>query len=303
MNDLEPALFSAMPRADYDRLVGLNSSLLKVGAVKTALHARRMLMNKGDLAPARAALRQGILLHQRLLEPAVWETVRTTSSGPTSKAYLDFARKAEADGAVAAHVDEYEMVMAMADSVLAHETLGPLFAPTPENVALNELTLSWADPATGEPCKARLDAVRITDEGILCLDLKSTMDAGPIEFGKSAANFMYHLQASFYADGLYYCAEPLERFLNLPSGALQGKPVTFEFVAIEKESPWPVARYRLTAEQCAMGRELYREALRLIGQATSADEWAGYSPESMPLQMPAWAGAQHENLLLSLQDR
>lgn len=303
MTDLEPAVFSAMPRPDYDRLTGLNSSLLKVGAVKSALHARAMLKNLADAAPARAALRQGILFHQRLLEPAVWETVRTTTNGPTSKAYADFARKAEADGAVAAHVDEYDMVMAMAEAVLNHDALGPLFAPTPENVALNELTLSWADPVTEEACKARLDAVRITDEGILCLDLKSTTDAGPIEFGKSAANFMYHLQASFYADGLYYCAEPLERLLKLPAGTLQGKPVTFEFVAIEKQAPWSVARYRLTAEQAAMGRELYREALRLIGQASAADDWVGYSSEPMPLQMPGWVSAQHENLMLSLQDR
>lgn len=301
MTDL-PAVYSLLPREQYDALQGRNSSLLKLLASKTPAHAWNTFLSPKVEQKVTAALRRGILLHQCLLEPDLWAKCRICTSGPTTKAFAEMTAKAEREGAICAVEDEYEDVQRMAAAVLQHPALGALFAPTPENVALNELTLQWADPEGDEICKARLDAVRITDEGICCLDLKSTVDASPIEFGKSAANFFYHLQGAFYADGLYYCAKPLEKLLKLPEGTLEGRPVIFEYVAIEKESCL-VARYRLTAEQAALGRELYRSGMQLVSEATRADRWVGYDERPLPLTMPAWAMTQHENLIEAIRTR
>lgn len=299
----EPAVYSLMPRDGYDAIKANNSSLLKVLASRTAAHAWNTFLNPASPKQKDPKhLRLGIYAHVRLLETPLWETARVTGLGATTKAYAEEAKKAEKDGVLLIQEDEYDLINAMAASVLKHPVLAPYFEPTEANLALNELTLTWNDQTTGQPCKARLDAVRISDEGeILCLDLKTTVDASPIEFGKSAANYLYTLQGAFYADGLYYCAKPLEALLSLPEGTLQGRPVTFEFVAIEKEAPHLVARYRLTAEQAAMGRDLYREALRVISEASESGQWAGYSNDPQPLQIPGWAVTQHENLLAAIK--
>lgn len=291
-------VYCLMPREDYDKMPGRNSSLLKLLATRTPAHAwNAYLAPKRLPGKSSAAFRVGSLLHQLLLEPKVLEGVQICSSGPTTKIYKEAEAAAKKAGVEFAQEDEYQLAAAMADAVLAHPTLAPYFEPTPQNLALNELTLQWPDPHGPELCKARLDAVRVTDEGILCLDLKTTQDAGPVEFGKSAANFLYTLQGAFYADGMFYCAEALEKALKLPAGQLQGKPVTFEFVAVEKEKPHLVARYQLTAEQASMGRQLYRRALSIITEASAANTWAGYSTEPQPLTMPTWAINQHESYL------
>lgn len=296
-----PAAFSALPRAGYDQLQGWNSSLLKVALSKTPAHAYNAFLAP-DRGPSKdsAAFRIGTLVHEALLEPDVWNRIISCSSGSTTKAFSQAVSDAAAKGQKVAQASEYDLAAAMSSAVLEHPVLAQLFAPTPENVALNELTLVWPDPQSGQQCKARLDAVRITDDEILILDLKTTADASSSEFGRSAASYLYLLQATFYADGLFYCARALEKLLDLPEGRLIGKPVTFEFVAIEKsETPHQVARYRLTDDQAVMGRRLYRHALDLVTTASDLDYWPGYDVAPSPLELPNWAWTNMESLISS----
>ena len=296
-----PAVFSGYPRADYDQLKGWNSSLLKVALSKTPAHAYNAFLAP-DRGPSKdsAAFRIGTLVHEALLEPEVWSRIISCSSGSTTKAFSQAVSDAAVKGQKVAQASEYDLAAAMSAAVFEHPVLAQLFAPTPENVALNELTLVWPDPTTGQQCKARLDAVRVTDDEILILDLKTTADASASEFGRSAASYLYLLQATFYADGLFYCARALEKLLGFPEGRLIGRPVTFEFVAIEKsETPHQVARYRLTADQAAMGRRLYRHALDLVTTASDLDYWPGYDTGPAPLELPNWAWTNMESLISS----
>lgn len=296
----EPAVYSLLPRLEYEGMDRRNSSLCKAVAGHTPAHGWNRFLSPNRPANRNvAALRQGTYFHQAVLEKPLWDTAQVTSSGTTTKAYAAELAKAEADGVLLVQEAEHKLINDMAAALLAHPTLGPLFEPTPEYLALNELTLTWQDPATGEECKARLDAVRVTDHGVTCLDLKTCVDASPSEFGRSAAKYLYTLQGAMYADALYYCSKPLEKLLSLPEGSLTGRPVTFQFVCVEKEAPHLIASYLLMDGQAAMGRELYRKALKLIREATISGEWAGYSLDPQPLQLPGWAIRQHDNLLYS----
>lgn len=292
-----PAVFSLLPRAEYDSLQGWNSSLLKVALTKTPAHAYNAFLAP-DRGPSKdsPAFSIGTLVHEGLLEPEVWDRIISCSSGSSTKAFAQAVKDAAEQGAKVVQSTEYDLAGAMVTAVRKHPALGTLFEATDDNIKLNELTLVWPDPQSGQQCKARLDAVRITDDEILILDLKTTADATPLEFGRSAASYHYLLQAAFYADGLFYCARALEKLLGLTEGRLIGKPVTFEFVAIEKEAPHQVARYRLTDDQAVMGRRLYRRAMEMVTTASELKWWPGYDTAPVPLELPNWAWTHMENL-------
>lgn len=293
-----PVAYLELPRETYDSLDAWNASFLKLAIQRTPAHAWNAY-RAPDRAPSKdsPAFRIGTLLHEALLEPAVWQRIQPCSSGASTKAFAEAVKAAAADGKTIAQASEYDLAHAMSAAVLQHPVLGSYFEPTPENVALNELTLTWTDHNTGLRCKARLDALRITDEEILVLDLKTTQDAGPLEFGRSAASYGYLLQGAFYADAAYYCGRAIEEALGLPEGQLIGRAVTFEFVAVEKEAPNQIARYRLTADQAVMGRRLYQRGLSQVSVATNLNWWHGYDTAPAPLELPNWAWAQMEQLL------
>lgn len=90
----------------------------------------------------------------------------------------------------------------------------------------------------GTKVKVRPDMYR--DDIKLIIDLKTCRDASPDDFKKDIANFKYYIQAAHYIDTL---------------GAKE-----FVFLAVEKEPPYMVGLYTLTAEDLDRGRELIQKA-------------------------------------------
>lgn len=292
---MTPSIFPLLPREDYDQMKGWNASLLKVALNQTPAHAWRQFLD-----PARSpsketpAMRIGTLTHLALLEPEEWARVVPCSFGSTTKAFASAQAEAEAQGKRIAQDSEHDLASGMAASVRSHPILSSYFPE--EGHQLNELTISWETPS-GSQCRARLDAVRWTGEHLWIGDLKTTFDAGWDEFGRSAVNYNYLLQAAFYSDGIKACRPQLEALLNLPEGLLSSVPTVFEFVAIEKEAPYLIARYHLTEEQESMGRKMYEKALGLVEAAASIDYWAGYDVVPKPLELPGWADRSIARLL------
>jgi hypothetical protein len=289
-------VLSCLPREDYDTLPGWNASLLKLAISKTPRHAWSAYRDPERPAQKGSpAFRIGTMLHQALLEPEEWALIEPCEHGATTKAYATAAAQLTELGRTIAQASEYEVAKTLSTSIHDHSVLGQFFDP--KHRGLNELTLAWVDMKSGHPCKARLDAVRFTGNELIILDLKSTADASPIDFGKSAANYGYVLQGSFYTDSVFNCLGELEKLLELAPGALRNVPVSFEFVCAEKEYPFQVARYRLTAEQLLIGRRMYQKALDLVTVADEMDFWPGYPVAPMPLELPPWAWGQMERLI------
>jgi hypothetical protein len=82
-------------------------------------------------------------------------------------------------------------------------------------------------------CKCRFDAVNISLDQPIIVDLKSTKDAHPDAFKWSFKNFHYDLQAEWYRWGLSQILEP------------NHKPIKYLIVAIEKEPPYAGAVYEI----------------------------------------------------------
>ena len=167
-----------------------------------------------------AAMRMGSLTHCAILEPAALERryAPTDLDRRGTKAWD--AEALAAGGRELIKRDEWNTALAMRDAVHAHATARELLAD-----AITERTLTWTDPETGVPCKARLDIYSVCPA-----DLKTAADASPDGWGKAAIKDGYYLQAVHYLEGC--------RALGLNA---DGMP----FVVVEKSFPHVVEVYEL----------------------------------------------------------
>jgi exodeoxyribonuclease VIII len=182
---------------------------------------------------------------------AEWEAFEVASTGRTVLA------KADA-----------ELVMRMGHSVFAHPAAAMLLAMPGKA----ETTHMWTDQATGLRCKCRPDW--LTDDGSLIVDLKTTEDASPMGFRKSIANWRYHVQASWYLDGLEH--------------ATGKRPDQFIFICVEKKPPFACAVYAADVEMIQIGAEAAARDLDVLATCKVANAWPGYSDQVEMISLPPW---------------
>jgi len=111
---------------------------------------------------------------------------------------------------------------------------------------------------THEDMKCRPDA--ITSLGIV-IDLKTTEDASPKAFGRSATKYRYDVQAAFYSD-----------ILKANGVDVNG----FVFIAVEKTPPYAVACYVIEDADLNIGREKYLADLEVWRECRDKNEWKGF---------------------------
>lgn len=178
---------------------------------------------------------------------------------------------------------QWRDVRGMRDAAIEHPKLCKLLTD-PRGKA--ELSAYWRDEETGLLCRCRPDLW----VGDVVLDIKTTDDARESAFERSVEKFRYHVQASFYIDGLKKAieqsGEPLPEGLEVPKH--------FVFGVIEKKAPYLTAVYVLDPETMQIGRREYREDLDALAAAVSADEWPGYSRDIQSIGLPAWRLRQEE---------
>lgn len=145
-----------------------------------------------------------------------------------------------------------------------------------------EQSFFWRDHA-GILRKCRTDL--ITANGEFVIDLKTTDDVSRPGFGRTIANFGYHVSAAWYLDvlaGLYGDDAP------------QG----FAFIAVQKTRPFDVAVHYLTGEQIRLGRAIYRKYLSTLMRCMESGTWPGVANgEFVEAELPAWEMRKLEYLL------
>lgn len=169
----------------------------------------------------------------------------------------------------------YEQLTSMVRAVLAHPVAGKLI--TGEGKA--EASVYWNDPETGELCRCRPDFWR--RDGII-VDLKSTDDASPEAFGKSVANWRYHVQSEMYLEGMNAAFEAG----HFPDG--YAKPKAFIFLVVEKKPPYAVASYVLDPESATQGQREFRENLAVYAECKKTDKWPAYGDDIQTVGLPTW---------------
>jgi hypothetical protein len=259
-----------LPADQYFALERLSVSGAKQ-LLKSPLH---YLTDRTSPRAETAALRMGSALHCAVLEPEKYaleyatapECDRRTKAG--KELWAEF--QAQAEGRTVLSAAEAEPVQMMANSIKAH----PL-APKLITGGQAEISMTWTDPATGIPCKARADYYKPESGAII--DLKTCTDASPQGFARQALNFGYHMQGAAYLSG---------------ANELGAKVTDFVIVAIEKSPPYAIGIYRLSDAHLQLGHLRWLEACERYKECTETGQWPGYSDSITELELPTWAARE-----------
>ena len=250
---------------DYRKTTGINWSLLK--------HMRRspLAYHHAKTAPPKTAphFAIGTALHLAVLEPNKFTTEvigeridRRTNAGKAR------AAEVEAEGLLLLSPEDYARVLAMRDAVLGHPAASAIL----QTASGREVPMWWTDDDTGLPCKGLAD---ILGGGILA-DLKTTRDASPRGFGRSAAALGYPGQLAHYRAGAEASGEPVEAVY---------------IIAVETEAPHDVAVYLVTDDVLDAADRERRSLLRRVAECEAVGVWPGMAPEVEPLDVPEWSMA------------
>ena len=104
--------------------------------------------------------------------------------------------------------------------------------------------------------------------------MKTTAEGGAHEdtFSRAVANFLYHIQAAHYCEGI-----GLKKFV---------------FVAVEKVYPFNIGVYELDEETIQEGLQVQKESLKRIKSYVKSGIWPGYNKPNegiKTISIPYWA--------------
>lgn len=261
-----------------------NSDLKKLG--RSPAHYKEYKANPPEQTVAMAA---GSALHCAILEPDEFMNRYTilpdnAPAKPTA-AMLKAANPSESSLERIQFWDQFEKMnqgkiilnnekaaeyLHVGGLIRNHESLQAFF-----NNGKPEQAVFAKDPITGLDVKCKPDYLTVVGEYKILVEVKSTEDARPDAFKRTAFNFGYFQGAAFYS--------------AIMDWAGLGAPDLYIMVAFERSAPYGIQVYELPEEALEYGERRYREALTLMAYCLETDTWPNYDTEIQPLQLPAWA--------------
>ena len=199
------------------------------------------------------------------------EEMLASNGAASTKEAKEFIVQARGSGKVPLKTDVYTECKAITESVLFH----PLARELLETSGASEQSLFAEDKESGVMLRARID--RLTDQTpapTTIIDLKTAASADPRDFGRSAAEFGYDIQAEFY-----------QHVLKLARGDWE---TNFRFIVVEKSAPYLVSVIELDSEYAAIGRQRMRRAIDLYKECVDANKWPGYGDDTQLVGPPTW---------------
>lgn len=263
---MKPQLVPNMSNRAYHAHAALGSTSLKTLATRTPAHWRW----ERDHPVHKAAYDIGTAAHSLILEGDTSGVVIVDAPDWRTKAAKEAKDEAAATGKIALLEKEWAPIQAMHASVMSHPQARA--ALTGHKA---EQSVFWEEEYLALKC--RPDAWQ---PGKLW-DLKTTIDASPNSFGKTAHNYGYHQSAAHYIDGVK---------------ALTGEELPFGFILVEKTAPYLVSVVELDWEAIDLGRALNDRAKRIYRECADTGNWPGY-PTAEPVSLPNYAVYETEDLL------
>lgn len=139
------------------------------------------------------------------------------------------------------------------------------------------LWVETADDGTEVQCRARLDHFY----GTTIDDLKTTSNASPDKFARSAYDYGYDIQAAAYRSAIEHIHP-----------RLAGR-IDYRLVLCELDDPWAIAVTRPTSEFFALGEARWRRAINIWARCLKHNDWPSYNDgRTYPLDPPGWAMAK-----------
>jgi hypothetical protein len=254
-------LVTGMPNEAYHAYAGISKSGLDLVARSPAHYAYRT-----PNEPSRAMV-IGSATHAAILEPELFAKQYMLLRDVTdrrSSAYKQAAEQFGADNVLTG--SEADSVIGMQSAIQLNRSLQEMLqAP-----GWCEISVFASCHETGVLVKCRFDKLL---HDLRSVDVKTTQDLR--EFGKSVANYRYHVQQSFYTDVFEWAT---------------GKQLqSFDFAVIEKEAPNASRLFRLDTPAQDYGRKLYREALNTYAECMKSGDWPMPDGALEYVGLPYWA--------------
>ena len=214
------------------------------------------------------AMLLGSVLHKLILEADTFSSEyaiapvcdRRTKAG--KEEYNAFIQEAQDKAVITAEM--FETASGIAKAVRNNSVVKKLLCG-----GKAEQSYFWEEK--GIECKCRPDYLK----GNLVIDLKSTNDASPEAFVRTAYNYRYHVQAWWYLHGLNMCGINAQEFI---------------FIAFEKEPPYGVCVYAADDLMLELGKTEAMCNLDTYRECSETGNWYGYekTPEIHSLSLPEW---------------
>lgn len=255
---------------EYHRGPGVSKSHLDAIAGASPKHYWHKYLNPDRVREEPTpAMVLGSAIHSAILEPDLFPLEYVADPGINRRTN---AGKAEYEAFVAENAgktvlndEQMQTCLMVRDAVHLHPVAAGLLQG-----GKAEQSFYAIDNETGELIKCRTDYLA----GDLIVDVKSTEDASPDGFGKSAANFRYPMQVAWYR--------------HVMDSAFGEHPPHWVFLAVEKKPPHAIGIYFPVAEDVQRARLACRRDLMRIVQHKRANHWPDYGAEALPLSLPPW---------------
>ena len=147
----------------------------------------------------------------------------------------------------------------------------PDLAPMLEN-GKAEQAIFGVDPVTKKVCKCKPDFLTKVGNYKIMLELKTSDDARPDAFQRTAYNFGYYTSGAFYCDVMEWAG--------------LGKPDGYFIAVVERDAPHGIKVYEVSPEALDYGERQYRKALNLYSYCTDTQEWPNYDTTIELLTLP-----------------
>lgn len=273
---------------EYHRGPGVSKSHLDAIAGLSPLHYWYKYLNPnrepGEPSPA---LIMGSAIHSIVLEPDLFTSeyvtvpedapkratkaqINAKKPSPDAVASIEYwtAFEKENAGKIILDAEEWQTCLNIRDAVYRHPIAAGLLTG-----GKAEQSFYAVDSETGELIKCRTDYLH--DSGAMIVDLKSTEDASPDGFGKSAANFRYPVQTAWYNGVL--------------DSAFGEHPQDWVFLAVEKKPPYAIGIYFMEPDVVARAHMAARRDFLRIVEHKRANHWPDYGATPLPLNLPGWS--------------
>ena len=251
---------------------GISKSHLDKVAGKSLKHYWHAYINpERERSEPTPAMAMGTAIHAAILEPDTFASTIAVNPGIDRRSNAGKAEYAaflaESKGKTIITDEQALACYSVRDAVHQHPLASGLLTG-----GKAEQSFYGIDAETGELIKCRTDY--LPDNGSMIVDVKSTDDASPAGFGKSAANFRYPVQVAWY-----------QRVMDAAFGE---HPPHWVFLAFEKEPPYAIGVYFADPSDTARAALAAQRDFMRIVQAKRANVWPDYGTEALPLTLPTW---------------
>jgi len=262
-----------MPFSEYVEAEGINASSIKTGRT-SMLHMHSAMT--GVYTPPTPAMRLGVLIHTRCLEPLRYadEVVLWEGKTQRGKSWDEF--KDDNDGKTIVTPSAQQLLEDIYGSVSSHPEAMQIIAETQK-----EVSMFWESPDVYGLGKARVDMLKPNE---LWADLKSTSKIHPREFQSHAEKMGYFHQAGWSAEGMNRMDMSMD--------------ISYYIVAIESSAPFDVVVYDISDEVLG-AREECRKIATEYRLAVDKGIFDGVAPDGIQtLRRPDWAKPKEEDWVI-----